>query len=112
METLVDFLRYVADSNAASLPEECDGRLIHLHNKVTQIKSSEQMEVTYMKMEERDRLIQERGEEIGLIKGRTEGVLLGKTATLQNFIKVNRKDNIPDTEINTMLQKYFQLTYK
>lgn len=93
-KTLVDFLHYVADSNSSSLPEECDDRLIHLHNKVTQIKASEQMEATYMKMEERDRLIQQ--------KGRNEAII--------SFIKVNKNDNMSDTEINNLLQKYFHLT--
>lgn len=105
-QSLVDFLHYVADSSCSSLPDECDDRLIHLHNKVTQIKASEHMEVAYMKMEERDRLIQEHGEEIGLQKG----LIQGKSAAMYSFIDANRKDHLTDVEIHAMLQKYFRLT--
>lgn len=59
---LVDFLHYVEHSTQNSIPEDCDERLTHLHNKVMKIKSSEQMGVSYMKMEERDRQIREEGE--------------------------------------------------
>lgn len=55
-----------------------------------------------MKMEERDRLIQEKGEAIGLLKGKIEAI--------QSFIEANRKENISDQEIHTMIQKFFQLT--
>lgn len=58
-QSLVDFLHYVEKSS--SVPEECDERLRCLHRKVREIKASEQVGVTYMKMEERDRLIREAG---------------------------------------------------
>lgn len=59
--------------------EGCDTRLIDLHNKVKQIKASEQMEVTYMKMEERDRQIREEGIKEG-IKERTALLIRKKLA--------------------------------
>ena len=59
-KTLTDFLHYVENSDEAALPAGCDERLRHLHKKIVNIKSSEEMEVTYMKMQERDRLIVER----------------------------------------------------
>ena len=43
--------------------EKCDERLKNLHGKIHEIKSSVQTGVKYMKMEERDRLIREEGEE-------------------------------------------------
>lgn len=101
-QPLVDFLNYIRNSSADTLPNKCDERLLHLHHKVAQIKSSEQMEVAYMKMEERDRLIREDGISLGKAEG--------KSAAIHSFIEENRKDNIPDTEIHAMLQKFFHLT--
>ena len=66
---LIDFLHYVEKSSEESVPEDCDKRLKHLHKKIHQIKLSEEIGVSYMKMEERDRLIRDEG----LRKGRAEG---------------------------------------
>lgn len=63
--SLIDFLHYVEKSSSDTIPEDCDERLRHLHEKLEHIKSSKQMGVTYMKMEERDRLIREEGEKLG-----------------------------------------------
>lgn len=63
--SLVDFLHYIKDSSEENIPEGCDDRLRHLHEKITKIKSSVQMGVTYMKMQERDRLIKDEGQKIG-----------------------------------------------
>ena len=65
--SLVDFLHYVDHSSEENVPEDCDERLKHLHKKIYEIKSNEQMGVSYMKMEERDRLIKEEGERKGKI---------------------------------------------
>ena len=67
-KSLIDFLHYVDHSTADSVPMDCDERLKHLHKKISEIKSNEQMGVSYMKMEERDRLIKEEGEKIGELK--------------------------------------------
>lgn len=64
-QPLVDFLHYVENSSPKNVPEDCDERLLHLHRIVEQIKANEQMGVTYMKMEERDRQIKEEGREEG-----------------------------------------------
>ena len=61
-KSLVDFLHYVDHSSEENVPEDCDERLKHLHKKIYEIKSNEQMGVSYMKMEERDRLLVEKGE--------------------------------------------------
>ena len=66
--SLVDFLHYIDNSSEESIYSECDERLKHLHRKIHEIKSNEQMGVSYMKMEERDRLIREEGEKSGEIK--------------------------------------------
>ena len=60
--SLIDFLHYVENSSEESVPSDCDERLRNLHKKVSEIKTNEQMGVSYMKMEERDRLIREEGE--------------------------------------------------
>lgn len=67
---LVDFLHYVANSEESSIPEKCDERLICLHKNVQEIKSSAQVEVELMKMEERDRMIRVEGERMGEKTGR------------------------------------------
>lgn len=55
------------------MPEDCDERLKHLHKKIHQIKMSEEIGVSYMKMEERDRLIRDEGLRRGRAEGRAEG---------------------------------------
>lgn len=56
---------YIKNSSEENVPAGCDERLRHLHEKITKIKSSVQMGVTYMKTQERDRLIKEEGRKIG-----------------------------------------------
>ena len=58
---LVDFLHYITESNEHGLPEECDERLRRLHESIQEIKTSTSVEVEYMKMEERERLVKRRG---------------------------------------------------
>lgn len=64
-KSLIDFLHYIEKSEDGSIPDECDERILRLHEKVKGIRSNRQMGVTYMKMEERDRLIESRGERKG-----------------------------------------------
>ena len=76
---LVDFLHYVTESNENGLPDECDERLKRLHESIREIKASADMEVEYMKMEERERIIRDEGVEfgkqIGIINGKIEDIL-------------------------------------
>lgn len=72
---LVDFLHYVTESNENGLPDECDERLKRLHEGIREIKASADMEVEYMKMEERERIIRDEGKQIGIINGKIESVL-------------------------------------
>lgn len=72
-KTLADFLHYVEKSSDENVPEDCDERLKHLHKKIHQIKMSEEIGVSYMKMEERDRLIRDEGLRRGRAEGRAEG---------------------------------------
>lgn len=49
---LIHFLHYVEKSSEESVPEDCDKRLKHLHKKIHQIKMSEEIGVSCIKMEE------------------------------------------------------------
>ena len=75
---LIDFLHYVEKSSEENVPEDCDERLKHLHKKIHQIKMSEEMGVSYMKMEERDRLIRAEGRAEG--EARLVGVIRKKVS--------------------------------
>lgn len=70
---LVDFLRYVERSDGSGITEDCDEKLKHLHEKVKRIKASGQVEVSYVRTQERERLIREEGREQGREQGREEG---------------------------------------
>lgn len=76
---LVKFLHYVENSREAVLHETEDERLKRLHEKISTIKASAELEVTYMKMEERDRLIKEEGWKLGKNEGRNEGRSEGRS---------------------------------
>lgn len=78
-KTLADFLHYVENSEDRNVPEDGDERLRHLHDQIKKIKASEQMGVTYMKMEERDRQIRE--------DAMNEGRLEGERSKLLSMVK-------------------------
>lgn len=64
-KSLVDFLRYVERSDGSGIVEDCDEKLRYLHEKVKRIKASRQVEVSYVRTQERERLIREAGKEEG-----------------------------------------------
>ena len=90
---LRDFLHYVECSSDANVPENCDERIKYLHKVIGEIKSSEQMEVSYMKMEERDRLIEERGQ------------ARGEVYKLINLVCKKISQNITVSEIADILEE-------
>lgn len=94
-KALVDFLHYVEKSSDENVPEDCDERLKHLHKKIHQIKMSEEIGVSYMKMEERDRLIRDEG----LRRGRAEG-----DARLVNIIRRKASRGMEVSEIADLLE--------
>ncbi len=59
---LIQFLHYVENSKPEVVSEDCDERLKYLKNRVESIKANSQIGVTFMKMETRDRLLKEDGE--------------------------------------------------
>lgn len=94
-KALVDFLHYVEKSSDENVPEDCDERLKRLHKKIHQIKMSEEIGVSYMKMEERDRLIRDEG----LRRGRAEG-----DARLVNIIRRKASRGMEVSEIADLLE--------
>lgn len=92
--TLADFLHYVENSREEELPGDCDVRLRHLHSKIAQIKQSEEMEEVYMRTEERERLIEEKGEKRGIEKAEIQIICnnLQKGRTLEEIADFLCKD--------------------
>ena len=93
--TLIDFLHYVEQSSDERIPRDGDERLWELHRKIEHIKSSEEMEATYMKMEERERLLKEEAKEEGREEGRAEGREEGKAEIIKNMLR----RNMPEEDI-------------
>ena len=96
---LIDFLHYVEKSSEENVPEDCDERLKHLHKKIHQIKMSEEIGVSYMKMEERDRLIRDEGLRRGKAEGRAEG-----EARLVSIIRKKVSKSMSAADIADLLQ--------
>ena len=79
-----------------NIPEDCDERLKHLHRKLEEIKANEQMGVTYMKMEERDRLIREEGRKEGERRGEIQGAIKAEAKIVSMIRKKLAKDKDTD----------------
>ena len=108
--SLIDFLHYIEQSSEENLPEGCDDRLKELHKKILHIKSSEEMEVTYMKPEERERLIKEEGRTEGRAEGRALSILelLEELGTLSE----NQKEKILQEEDVEKLRNWCKMAAK
>ncbi len=100
---LIDFLHYVEKSSEENVPEDCDERLKHLHKKIHQIKMSEEIGVSYMKMEERDRLIRDEGLRRGKAEGRAEGRAEGE-ARLVGVIRKKVSKSVSAADIADWLE--------
>lgn len=73
--TLIEFLKYVSDSSEGNVHPDSDERLKDLHRRISAIKNSAKMEVSYMTMEERDEMIRDEGYEIGMERGCKETLI-------------------------------------
>ena len=108
----MDFLHYITESNERGLPEECGERLRRLHESIQEIKTSTSVEVEYMKMEERERLVKEEATERGLREGRKEGEER-LARLLINLSKQNRQEDsnraLKDLEYRKKLYEEFGL---
>ena len=97
----MDFLHYITESNEHGLPEECDERLRRLHESIQEIKTSTSVEVEYMKMEERERLVKEEATERGLregrIRGRDEGERIGEERLANLLMKLSKQNRQEDS---------------
>ena len=103
---LVDFLHYIERSSEDNIPEDCDDRLKHLHRKLEEIKANEQMGVTYMKMEERDRLIREEGKTRGKLEGETQAVISmirKKLAKNKNIIEIPEELELENSYVEKVI---------
>ena len=105
---LVDFLNYIENSEDESISECCDERLKNLHNKIRQIKSSVQIGVEYMKMEERDRLIREEAMQQGLAQGQSQG----ETRMAKLVLELTQKQRFSDLERATLNEEYRRKLFK
>lgn len=94
----MDFLHYITESNEHGLPEECDERLRRLHESIQEIKTSTSVEVEYMKMEERERLVKEEAIERGLREGRIRGREEGRIEGREEGRKEGRKEGREEGE--------------
>ena len=110
----MDFLHYITESNEHGLPEECDERLRRLHESIQEIKTSTSVEVEYMKMEERERLVKKEAIERGLREGRIQGERIGEerlASLLMNLSKQNRQEDsikaLEDLEYRKKLYEEF-----
>ena len=105
---LVDFHHYITESNENGLLEECDERLRRLHESIQEIKTSTSVEVEYMKMEERERLVKEEARKYGLQEGEERLANL-----LMNLSKQNRQEDsnrvLKDLEYRKKLYEEFGL---
>ena len=96
------------NSEDESIPECCDERLKNLHNKIRQIKSSVQIGVEYMKMEERDRLIREEAMQQGLAQGQSQG----ETRMAKLVLELTQKQRFSDLERATSDEEYRRKLFK
>ncbi len=103
--SLIDFLHYIENSSEENVPADCDNRLKDLHRKIHEIKSNEQMGVSYMKMEERDRLIREEGERIG----KRQGEIMGETKMIVSIIRkmLSKEDDAIKIADNLGIEKEY-----
>ena len=102
---LVDFLHYIEKSNEDNIPEDCDDRLKHLHSKLEEIKANEQMGVTYMKMEKRDRLIRKEGEIKGVAQGEAKiiSMIRKKLAKNKNIIEIAEELELENSYVEKVI---------
>lgn len=93
------------NSSEENVPADCDNRLKDLHRKIHEIKSNEQMGVSYMKMEERDRLIREEGERIG----KRQGEIMGETKMIVSIVRkmLSKEDDAIKIADNLGIEKEY-----
>ena len=108
--SLIHFLKYLEDSTDECATQLNDKRIYELHDKVTELKKSRNLEVGYMYLTEWLKIEQEKGHEIGYNEGRADGEQL-IIRLIQLMSADNSAESIPLLASNPeffqeMLQKY------
>ena len=74
------------------------------------LKSRSELEISYMKMEERDRLLEEKGKRIGRIEGEKAGRIQGERNRLISQVQKKLAKNQSPAEIADALEKLRSLS--
>lgn len=93
-DELLDFLRYVENSNEKTA-ESTKGTLVkHIHEKVIEVKKDKNVEVEFMTLLERDREKIEEGMQKGIGKGIQKGMQEATKKTAINLLKMGMTEEI------------------
>ena len=102
---LVEFLRFVENSSEDMAEQAEDERIKQMYRKVRELKRRADLEMSYMKMEERDRLIEERGVRKGTEIGKEIGKKMGERDKLVSQVKKKKEKGLTIQEIADMLEE-------
>lgn len=119
-DELIDFLKYIEDSND-KIAENSKGSLVkNIHNKVIKVKNDTNVEVEFMTLLERDREKIEEGRQQGREEGREEGKEEGKAELLLKLLTKKFKEipqdykdkimTLPEERIDAIGLDIFDLT--
>lgn len=101
-------LRYMEDSRG----DNADSALLEdIHKMVETVRHDKEVSLEYMKVYERERMIESRGEARGEAKGKIKGEILGEMKFIRNMSKSMKPDKI--SESSGLDQEYIEkiLTY-
>lgn len=85
--SLISFLKFVEDSSKKNAEESDDKRIRQMYEKINDLKGQANLEASYMKMEERDRLIRKEGIEEGIKEGIKEGEKIKLLSLIQKKLE-------------------------
>lgn len=98
---LVEFLKFVENSSEETAENSEDERIKSIYQKVAELKRRADLEMSYMKMEERDRMIEERG----VRRGTEIGKEIGERNKLVSLVKKKREKGMTAVEIAELLEE-------
>ena len=88
-----ELLRYMEDSSAGNAQSE---RLKEIHSMVETVRQDEEVALEYMKVYEREQMIERRGEKIGERRGEIKGERKGEIKIVRNMSKSMTPDQISE----------------
>ena len=88
-----ELLRYMEDSSAGNAQSE---RLKEIHSMVETVRQDEEVALEYMKVYEREQMIERRGEKIGERRGEIKGERKGEIKVVRNMSKSMTPDQISE----------------